>query len=149
MTEHLIRIWGWIGGHRLVAGWVVALLAVGACSGGAALGAARAHPGAFPEREGGPVARATTTVVEAVVMGQRGNTLITRTRSGELLRVRLVEATKYRVKNKPADASAVRRGAKIVVVGRPLGEGLMRARAISVRGRISLADPPPEMRGMP
>jgi len=141
MTERLIRFWEWVSGHRLVAGWAVALLGVAALGGGTALGAARAHPGGFPEREEPPVARATTTVVEAVVMGRRGNTLITRTRTGELLRVRVVEATKYRVKNKPADASAVRRGARVVIVGRPLGEGLMRARAISVRGRVPMAEP--------
>jgi hypothetical protein len=133
MTERLIGIWRWVGSHRLLAGWAVASLAVLLFSGGVALGAADEQPTPLDADPREVRARNVSTVVEAVILGRQGATLVARTRTGDRLFIRTHEATRYRLRNKPADASVVRRGARVIVVGRPLGEGLIRARAISVR----------------
>jgi hypothetical protein len=127
-----------VGGHRLLAGWFVATLAILLFGGGVALGAASEQPPPLGESVSDSPARNVSTVVEAVIVGRQGNMLIARTRSGDQLFIRTHATTRYRLRNKAADASVVRRGARVVVVGRPLGEGLIRARVISVRGRVSL-----------
>jgi hypothetical protein len=139
MTERLIRVWRWVGAHRLLAGWVVGALGIAVFSGGIALGATSEPAAPLGLRVSGERARNVPTVVEAVVLGRQGANVIARTRDGDLLVIRTTDATRYRARNRKADASAVRRGARVIVVGRPLGEGIIRARAISVRDRVPLA----------
>jgi hypothetical protein len=133
MIGRLIGVWHWVGAHRLLAGWVVAALAVLTFGGGVALGAASEQPAPVAVDAGDRPARKVSTVVEAVILGRQGATLVARTRDGELLYIRTHEATRYRLRNRAADATVVRRGSRVVVVGRPIGDGLIRARAISVR----------------
>jgi hypothetical protein len=149
MTDRLIRLWGWIGGHRLLAGWAVAMLGMAAFSGGIALGAAR-QPAAHRAAGGEATAKLETTAVEAIVMGKRPNGFVARTRSGDLLVVRTNDATTYHLKNKPADVNAVRRGAIVLVLGRPAPrEGVMYANAVSVRGQARSPIRPPEAIDLP
>jgi hypothetical protein len=146
MTERLIRLWRWVGAHRLLAGWAVGALGIALFSGGAALGATSEQAVPLGLRLSGVRARNVPTVVEAVVVGRQGANVLARTRDGDLLVIRTTDATRYRIRNRKADASAVRRGARVIVVGRPLGEGIIRARAISVRGRVPLAGASNEQR---
>jgi len=152
MTDRLIRGWGWVGVHRFLVGWAVAMLGLVAFSGGIAFGAAR-ETAPSPALRPGPVetvARVQSTAVEAVVIGRRPNGWVVRTRTDELLIVRTSDATTYRLKNKPADANAVRRGAKVLILGRPAPrEGVMIARVIAVRGQIRNPVAPPEAIGLP
>ena len=140
MTERLIRLWRWVGAHRLLAGWGVGALSIALFSGGVALGAASEQPAPPGQRVSGAQARNPSTVVEAVILGRQGATIAARTRAGDLLFIRTTESTRYRIRRQEADASAIRRGARVIVVGRPLGDGMIRARAISVRGRVRLAE---------
>jgi hypothetical protein len=133
MIERLIGIWRWVGSHRLLAGWIVAALAVLTFSGGVALGAASEQATPLTVDAVDRPAHKVSTVVEAVILGRQGATLVARTRNGDMLYIRTHEATRYRLRNKAADAAVVQRGARVVIVGRPLGEGLIRARSISVR----------------
>ena len=146
MTERLIHLWRWVGDHRLLAGWAVGALGIALFGGGVALGAASEEPASLGARASGARASSVPSVVEAVVLGRQGAIVIARTRDGDLLFIRTTDATHYRIRKREADASAVRRGARVIVVGRPLGDGIIRARAISVRGRVPLADSGSEQR---
>jgi hypothetical protein len=134
MTDRLIRLWSWIGAHRLLAGWAVALLAVTIFTSSVALGAAQDTPAQFQERADAPLARVKSTSIQAVVTGRRGDTLIARTADGERLVVRTNEQTTYRFKNKRADAGAVTQGSRVIILGRSAARpGVIVARTISVR----------------
>ena len=149
MTDRLIRLWSWVGAHRLLVGWAVALLCATAFGGGIALGAGREQPAGFEERARPALARPTRGLVTAVVVGKRGSTLITRTRQGDLLSVRTAESTTYRRKRTDVDASIVRRGTRVQVLGRPAEPGVLRARVILVRGQSRSPVWPPEVVDQP
>ena len=85
MTDRSIRLWSWVGAHRLLAGWAAAVLCLAAFSGGIALGAAREQPAPFQQRARPALARPDSGLVTALVIGRRGASLITRTREGDLL----------------------------------------------------------------
>lgn len=135
MTDRLIRLWGWAGPHRLLVGWAIALLGVAVFGAGVALGASTEER-QFPQLPDAPTARAKASALEAVIVGRRGPNFIASTADGDQLLIRTTSQTKFRVKGQDADARAVRRGAKVVVIGRPLASGAFRARTIAVRGQV-------------
>ena len=149
MTDRLIRLWSWVGAHRLLAGWAAAALCVAAFSGGIALGAAREQPAPFQQRTRPALARPDSGLVTALVVGRRGTALITRTRKGDLLLVRTDERTVYRRRNADTDAGAVRRGTRVLILGRPAEPGVLRARMIVVRGQSRSPVRPPEALDLP
>jgi hypothetical protein len=154
MTDRLIRTWSWVAGHRLAAGWGAVLLALVLLGGGLGLGAAwDARPDFQPpiaEAEETAFVRPASTAVEAVIMGRRPNGFVARTRAGDLLLIRTSPQTTYRLRGRPAEAAAVRRGAIVVVLGRPDAvERAINARAIAVRGQIRPPALPPEAIGLP
>ena len=149
MTDWSIRLWSWVGAHRLLAGWAAAVLCLTAFSGGIALGAAREQPAPFQQRARPALARPDSGLVTALVIGRRGASLITRTREGDLLIVRTAERTVYRRRNADADASVVRRGARVLVLGRPAEPGVLSARMIVVRGQRRSPVRPPEAIDLP
>ena len=137
MTERLIRWWAWIGRRRLFAGWAVAMLGLLTFGGGIALGATREQPSTFTEARAATVgiARPRTTAIEALIVGRRPAGFIARTRTGDLLVVRTTEATTYRRRGRDVDAAAVRRGARVFILGRPAAAaGAIVARVGAVRG---------------
>ena len=149
MTDRLIRLWRWVGMHRLLAGWAVGVLCIAAFSGGIALGATREPPPAPPQQAAPALARPESGFVAALVMGRRGTTLITRTRDGDLLLVRTDESTTYRRRNRDTDARSVRRGTQVMVLGRVVEPGILHARVILVRGQRPSPVRPPEAIDLP
>jgi hypothetical protein len=145
MTDRLIHLWRWVGAHRLLAGWVAAAVCVLAFSGGVTLGAANEAPAQFNdaaqlgEAVDAPPAVVRSRAVEAVVLRRRGAALIARTAEGERLVIRTNARTTFRHKGKDVEPDAVRRGARVVVLGRPAGEGVIVARVVAVRGWVRLA----------
>jgi hypothetical protein len=139
MTDRLVTLWSWVGVHRLLMGWAVALLGVAVFGAGVALGAST-EDRQFPQRADAPTASAKATALEVVIVGRRGATFVARTAEGDQLVIRITPQTRYRLKSRQADVNAVRRGAKVVVIGRPLGDGVFRARTIAVRGQVRLPE---------
>lgn len=141
MTRRLVRWWAWIGEHRVLAGWVIGVVGVVAFGGGVALGAAREAPEPLQSVAVPPaVVRPRAVSIEAVVLARRPNGFIARAANGDLVLVRTTEATRYRLKGGASDATAVRDGARVLVVGRPTNRvGVVRAHVVAVRG---MAAPP-------
>ncbi len=146
MTARLVRWWAWVGEHRLLAGWLVAALGLSLFGGGVALGASLESPRALRAVTAPPaIAKPQAVSVEAVVLGRRPTGFVARTRAGELLVVRTDESTTYRLKGKDADATAIRRGARVLILGRTTNqERAIRARVVAVRGMIRSPVVPPE-----
>lgn len=148
MSATMLRLWTWVARHRMVSGWLAALLAVVAFVGGISLGATRAQGSAFREPGLTPaaIARTRATTVEVVVMGKRANTLVTRTRDGDQLIIRTTPRTVYRRDGTVVDAASVRRGQRLLILGRPtLREGVMEAHTVAIRGVVpAVANPTAE-----
>lgn len=143
MTAWLLRRWRWVGGHRLLSGWLIGLLGVLSVSGGVVFGASREGGAGFalnqPAASGMATVRPGAVLVEAVVLGKRPNGFIARTRAGDLLLVRTAPATTYRKKNKPATNAVLTRGARVLILGRPGARaGVFNARTVAVRGQVAL-----------
>ena len=138
MTGRLIRWWAWVGEHRLLAGWAIAMLSLALFGTGVALGATLESPRALQAVAAPPaIAKPRAVSVEAVVMGRRPNGFVARTRTGDLLVVRTNESTTYRLKGKVADVTAIRRGARVLILGRTINrEQVIRARVVAVRGMV-------------
>jgi hypothetical protein len=135
-----------VGEHRLSAGWLLAAVGLALFGGGVALGATRESPRVLHAVAAPPtIAKPQAVSVEAVVMGRRPTGFIARTRAGDLVVVRTDESTTYRLKGKDADANAIRRGARVLILGRTTNqERVIRARVVTVRGMIPPPAPPPE-----
>jgi hypothetical protein len=83
--------------------------------------------------------------VEAVVIGRRSAGFAVRTKGGDRLIVRTSEATTYRIRGKATDATAVRRGTRVLVLGRSTNQDhVIRARVVAVRGMARPPVPSPE-----
>lgn len=130
MSDAMLRAWGWVARRRLLAGWSIALVCLAVFGGGVTLGA---REGPRPAGSADGAARVRMPVVEARVIGRRDGGLVARTRAGDLLLVRTTDRTTYRFRGQQTDAGAVRRGARIAVVGRPGAAGVIVARVIVVR----------------
>jgi len=128
----------------MLAGWAVALFGVMLLSGGVALGAARGDGARFTARADAPATRVASTALEAVIVGRRGENFIARTAGGEMLVIHTDAKTKFRLKGDAADQSVVRRGARVIVIGRPAGAGALRARVIAVRRPARSPTQPPD-----
>lgn len=152
MTARLVAWWTWAGRHRQLLGWCTAAVYLAVFSGGVALGATRVQDSGFREPGVTPaaLARRSARSVEVVVIGTRPTGLVTRTRDGDLLFVRTPPGTVFRQRGKAAEASAVTRGSKLVVLGRPGARaGVMIARTVAIRGRVALAAPTSEGEAQP
>lgn len=152
MTARLVAWWAWAGRHRQLFGWCIAALCVAVFGGGVALGATRAQGSGFREPGVTPaaLARLSARSVEVVVMGTRPTGLVTRTRNGDLLFVRTVPETVFRQNGKVVGAGAVKRGSKVVVLGKPgARDGVMVARTVAIRGQVRLAAPTSEREALP
>jgi hypothetical protein len=144
MTDRLIRFWRWVGTHRMLVGWVAAVLCIAMFGGGVALGVTRDLPARFVEPVDAKPAAVGSASVQAVVTRHRGNALIAVTAAGERLLIRTNERTIFRRRGETIPSEDIRRGARILVLGRPAGEGVIVARAVVVRGRALAAPAEPE-----
>jgi hypothetical protein len=113
---------------------------------GVALGATLESPRALRAVAAPPaVAKPRAIAVEAVVMGRHPAGFVARTRTGDLLLVRTNDSTTYRLKGKDADAAVVRRGARVLILGRTTDrERVIRARVVAIRGMVRPTAAPPE-----
>ena len=134
MIDRLIHGWVWVGGHRLLVFWAVALLCASLFSGGVALGAAREQTPVLRDPPSPALARRRTATVDALVIGTHGTSLIVRARTGERLLIRTDATTTYRLKNRTADATAVGRRSRVTILGRPAGPAAIKARIVVVHG---------------
>jgi hypothetical protein len=142
MTDRLLRPWSWVARHHLLTGWLVAALGAVVFLSGIVLGAARAEPVPFRDSTATTLARPRTSVVEAVITGRRPAGFVARTRAGDLLLVRTTDATTYRRGGRPAQATNVRRGTRVLIIGRPgAREGVVVARAVAILGQLRSPTP--------
>lgn len=157
MTKRLVRVWAWVGGHRLLAGWLAAMLGLLTLGSGVALGATRdaapiveTLPDGAANGQPPKVVAPKSAAVEAVIVGRRPQAILARTKQGDFIRIRTNENTVYKRGAKAMERDELRRGMRIVVLGRPnQAEGVMTARSVTVRGMIKMAPPPAEALDLP
>ena len=136
MTGWLLTLWLAVARHDRLTGWLAAVLGTLALAGGATLGAARTDPPAFTDSVSTATVVPRRAGVAAVVVARRPAGFLVRTRDGDLLLVRTTERTAYRQRGQPADPALVRRGTRVLVLGRPAPrEGVLIARAVVILGQ--------------
>jgi hypothetical protein len=117
----------------------IVLLTLGAAVLGTAAGAhvaAEAAPGAVPLDEVAP-ARAKPALHSVIgrVVGMRNDVVVVRPRGGEPVRVHLLPRTIVRRAGEKVDPATIKRGDRVLVVGRMNDDGVLQARGIAVRPR--------------
>jgi hypothetical protein len=151
----MFRVLEWAGGHRTAVSWALALITTLAMAGGAVAGSlqpsvpapvAGMSGTAAAERAPAPARIITVT---GVVVGVRAQGFALRTSDGRIVVVRTDEHTRYRRKGEPLAREALRRGHTLTAIGRLQPNGVLRARAVSVRGAPQPLPPLPNTPSVP
>lgn len=135
MSAVLFRLLDAFARRRGVTSMLTGAAAAVAVAGGVLLGAAGQPAIASPPpAETATVAPGRTAVVGVVGrVGPAGFTV--RSRDGAVVLIRTTEKTLYRQANRAAGRTALRRGQRVIVLGRVRADGRLLARGVSIRAQ--------------
>lgn len=148
MNRALFRLVDTLSRHQALVGWLAALAAFAVAGAGILAGTSRAPAFASSLPVAGITAGPLATIapgrvsVQGVIVAVRPRGLIVATPGRQPVLVRVDRQTRYRVQGKAATHAALRRGQKVVVLGRTDEGGVMHARAVTARGAAKSAPAP-------
>jgi hypothetical protein len=143
MGDSLYRLLDAVAHHRRLAAWTVAAVAALALTGGVALGEAAGSaanrvpaPAPAPARAAPTTLPQNRTAVQGVVLEVRPRGLLLLMGNGRRTVVITDAATAYRRDGHAVSRAALRRGQRVVVLGRVGEAGFLRARVVALRGQV-------------